>query len=589
MGVTPFLRHMREMTEYFKSFKNQSEKLEQFSRCESRAERIELVYRAVSSSDKFRDVETLFKDVKPKQSEPGRSLELRGLGNKLYAGKVYKEALTTYTNAALAANVDSAGKSEEVALAVANRSAVYFQLTEFERCLEDVEAALMFGYPESLQYKIFDRKGRSLLGLGRQFEAQESLELAALLLQKSSLSEEEKLKFRLEVRRALTEPRVFSPSPPAELPSLSSPHPALPGLAAQCEVKFEAGRGRHCVASSDCQPGQLVLTEVAATWVLSPSLATTHCHHCCLSLQGRGLPSPRPAQAGSPVIFCSLSCLTSGLASYHATEAALPLSHIFSLGQAGGYDEISGAVRLVIRAVTQQPRHLLTSQALLQTEESEERLEPGADRLRALLNMVGHHSSRSEVDLLSTTMKTVFILQLLDKMNYCSAEEDRETLGPLIFRLLEVVQYNTHPLDKVGARIDPSKNLDLVEVGSAVYPTLARCVNHSCDPSTVRVVHGNQIFLFARRLIRAGEEISDCYGFHYTSLPRPERQRRLSKWFNFQCGCEACQRNYPVMEGLSNNLCKHSMNKLRAVLEKFQQALKDNKVCDLIHQRTCLF
>ena len=79
---------MREMTEYFKSFKNQTEKLEQFSRCESSAERIDLVYRAVSSSDKFKNVETLFQDVKPKESDPGRSVELRGLGNKLYTGKV---------------------------------------------------------------------------------------------------------------------------------------------------------------------------------------------------------------------------------------------------------------------------------------------------------------------------------------------------------------------------------------------------------------------------------------------------------------------------------------------------------------------
>ena len=179
-------------------------------------------------------------------------------------------------------------------------------------------------------------------------------------------------------------------------------------------------------------------------------------------------------------------------------------------------------------------------------------------------------------------MKTVFILQLLVKMNYCSAEEDRDSLGPIIFQLLEVIQYNTHPLDQVGAHIDPNKNLDLLEVGSAVFPTLAQCVNHSCDPSTVRVLHGNKIFLFARRLIRAGDEISDCYGFHYTSLARPERQRRLSKWFNFQCSCQACQLDYPVMERLSNKLAKHTMDKLRALLEKFQQALKDKKVCELL-------
>ena len=34
-------------------------------------------------------------------------------------------------------------------------------------------------------------------------------------------------------------------------------------------------------------------------------------------------------------------------------------------------------------------------------------------KYRALFNMVSHHEARSDVDLLSTTMKTVFILQLL--------------------------------------------------------------------------------------------------------------------------------------------------------------------------------
>ena len=585
VGVTPFLRHMREMTEYFKSFKNQTEKLEQFSKCETSAERIDLVYRAVTSSNKFKNVDSLFQDVKPKQKDPGRSVELRGLGNKLYAGKVYKEALATYTKAALAVSVDSAGKSEEISLALANRSAVYFHLTEYEKCLEDLEAALMFGYPEPLQYKIFDRKARCLMGLGRQFEAQESLEMASLLVQKSSLGEEEKFKFRQEMKRSLTEPRDVSLAQAAVLPSLTSAHPAISGLAARCEVQFSPGRGRHCTASSDCGPGQLVLTERPATWCLSHNLATSHCHHCCLSLQDTGFPSTTPGQDTRPVIFCSLDCLTTATASYHALESALPLSHIFSLGgQNGGYDEISGAVMMVIRAITQQPRHLL----LAAREERLETVEAGSDKLRALLNMVTHHSSRSQVDLLSLTMKTVFILQLLAKMNYCSAEEDRQTVGPIVFQLLEVIQYNTHPLDKVVARIDPNKNLDLLEVGSAVFPTLAQCLNHSCDPSTVRVFHGNQIFLFARRLIRAGEEISDCYGLHYTSLARPERQRRLAKWFNFQCCCEACQLLYPVMQGLTSTLDKPTMDKLRAVLENFQQALKDEKVGSLIVHRSII-
>ena len=579
VGVTPFLRHMREMSEYFKSFKNQTEKLEQFSRCKNNAERIDLVLRAISSSEKFRSVDFLFQDVKAKRNDPDESKRLRDSGNRLYKRKDFKGALKTYTAAALVVNIDSDGKCKEIALALGNRSAVYFQMKEFEKCLDDLEAALMFGYPESLQYKIFDRKGRSLWELGKEYEAQESLEMASIMIQKSSLSEEEKLKLRLEMKSSLMRPSEVREPRSASVPVLTSHHPSVSGLSGCCEVRHERERGRHCLARTDCQPGQLVASDLAATWCLSHNYAGLHCHHCCGALAGAGIPSPLNSR--ETVLFCSLHCLTGATSTYHRVEASVPLSHIFSVADSGGYDEISGAVMMVIRAVTQQPCSLLTSDLLedaradIVTDTSQQ---DGLHRLRSLLNMVTHHSDRSEVDLLSLTMKTCFILQLLSKMNYWAADEDRDTLAPVIFHLLEVVQYNSHPLDKVVGNIDPYKNLNLVDIGSGVFPTVARCLNHSCDPSTLRVVRGNKIFLFARRFIRKGDELTDCYGFHYTSLGLTERRRRLKKWFNFSCCCVACQESFPVMDRLSNKLTKTTMDQLRHLLEKFQSALKDNQV-----------
>ena len=141
-------------------------------------------------------------------------------------------------------------------------------------------------------------------------------------------------------------------------------------------------------------------------------------------------------------------------------------------------------------------------------------------KYRALFNMVSHHEARSDVDLLSTTMKTVFILQLLNEMNYCDQNRDSDTLGPIIFHLLEDIQYNSHPIDTVQGDIDPNTNVKLVEIGSAVYPSLATVCNHSCDPSTSRVTRGREMRMFARRRILNGEEVTDCYGFHYTSVAR---------------------------------------------------------------------
>ena len=580
VGVTPFLRHMREMSEYFQSFKNQTEKLEQFSKCQTNAERINLVFKAISSKEKFRKVDSLFQDVKAKENNPERSKKLREAGNKFYSRRDYQEALKTYTAAALAVSVDKEGKCKEIALALANRSAVYFQREEFEKCLDDLEAALMFGYPESMQYKIFDRKGRSMLGLGREYEAQECLEMASVLIQRSSLSEEEKLKMRQEIKSSMVRPsEARDRRGKSDVPVLTSLHPTVRGLSGSCEVRYDRERGRHCVARTDCRPGELLVSDLAVTWCLSHNHANLHCHHCCSALAGAGLPSNLTNT--ETVLFCSLSCLTTATQTYHRVEAALPLSHIFSVTDSDGYDEISGAVMMVIRAITQQPRHLLTSSLLQEVTEdtvTDTCHQTDLAGLRSLLNMVTHHTHRSDVDLLSLTMKTLFILQLLTKMNYCKVEEELDTLGPIIFHLLEVVQYNSHPLDKVEGDIDPNKNLTLVDIGSGVFPTVARCLNHSCDPSTLRVVQGNRILLLARRTIRKGEELTDCYGFHYTSLGLAERRRRLEKWFNFTCGCVACKESYPVMDSLTNRLASHSMDQLRHLLDNFQTALGNNEV-----------
>ena len=45
----------------------------------------------------------------------------------------------------------------------------------------------------------------------------------------------------------------------------------------------------------------------------------------------------------------------------------------------------------------------------------------------------------------------------------------------------------------LGDRVDPGQNVQLVEVGSAVYPSLATSCNHSCDPATLRITRGNKV------------------------------------------------------------------------------------------------
>ena len=393
-------------------------------------------------------------------------------------------------------------------------------MRHYSKCLEDIEAALMFGYPEDMQYKLMDRRGRCLLRCHRLYEAQEALEVASLLVQKSKLSAEDKLKFKQEIKNSMNESVEQSVCEESNLEGqrlIMDFHPCIPGLSSKLEVGYDTRRGRHCLAAQEVSAGEAVCVDIPVTWCLSHNYSLTHCHHCCRSLNADlggcsgGYPSPLSRQ--ETVLFCSLSCLQVASTSYHRHEAALPLSSIFRIegagattrGRGGGFDEISGAVMMAVRAITQKKLQFFTeTDWLSECKESHVPQEVCDDddilyKYRALFNMVSHHESRSEVDLLSTTMKTVFILQLLSEIHYCNHERDSERLGPIIFHLLEVIQYNSHPIDMVTGDIDPSTNVNLVEIGSAVYPSLAMVCNHSCDPSTIRLSRGRELRMFARQ------------------------------------------------------------------------------------------
>ena len=120
VGVTPFLQHMRRMTEFFKTFKDQTRKMAQFSASATTAERLQLVHQALTGSE-FETVQTLFADRKLKRDNRERSKQLRDSGNKLYQQKKFTEALKAYTDSALEVTIDENGKSKEIALALGNR------------------------------------------------------------------------------------------------------------------------------------------------------------------------------------------------------------------------------------------------------------------------------------------------------------------------------------------------------------------------------------------------------------------------------------------------------------------------------------
>lgn len=96
-----------------------------------------------------------------------KALAFKNKGNEFFKNKQYNKAIENYTQAINLNSMD--------ATYYTNRAACYFYLKEYEKCIHDCNDALALD-PKST--KAWIRKGRSLLYLGRNEEAQEALQKA---------------------------------------------------------------------------------------------------------------------------------------------------------------------------------------------------------------------------------------------------------------------------------------------------------------------------------------------------------------------------------------------------------------------------
>jgi tetratricopeptide (TPR) repeat protein len=129
------------------------------------------------------------------------SIKHRNDGNKLFQKKNNNEALFCY-NASVAY---APSNSEELSLAIANRSAVLFELGEYEKCNSDISMAISCGYPEKSLYKLYLRKGKCMKRQGNYADAKFALRKAAETLKVADLNEKRKVAIHEEVEKLITQ------------------------------------------------------------------------------------------------------------------------------------------------------------------------------------------------------------------------------------------------------------------------------------------------------------------------------------------------------------------------------------------------
>lgn len=84
--------------------------------------------------------------------------KFRLIGNESYKSLRFSRALFYY-NKSLCHAIPT---SEEFALNFANRSAVYFEIEEYEACIENIQLAIDFGYPKDKVNKLLERHDKCI-------------------------------------------------------------------------------------------------------------------------------------------------------------------------------------------------------------------------------------------------------------------------------------------------------------------------------------------------------------------------------------------------------------------------------------------
>ncbi|XP_065058913.1 SET and MYND domain-containing protein 4-like isoform X1 [Rhopilema esculentum] len=490
------------------------------------------------------------------QKSSSLSEKLRLQGNSLFKKQSFTAALEKYTDSVF--NADYCNENSQCfALALANRSAVLFQLCDFSDAINDAERALAYGYPEKLKYKLLERIGKCHVKQNRQQFAKKYFKAALMALSKSDLSVDQKNKHAFEyckMEKQCSPENLKDKSQPwcekegtAENEKADS-NPIYPCATSAFEIVCDPSFGRHAIATREIDAGELIIFEKPYAAVLFHENRLTHCYHCfkrCKTLIG--------CPTCSFVGFCDFACKDLAVQSYHECECKF-LSTLYLADVGLGHLALQMVIKAGFDYLFQFKENGRSSQSGLNADGVYDSLD-----YISVFSLIGHSDKRSLSDLFKRAVMAVFLMKFVDHNEFFTSPDDVEMqfakkvcIGAHILKQLQMLPCNAHEVSEL--QIDRSSIADsyLKEIGSAIYATLS-LLNHSCDPSVVRHSYGSSCALRAVKQIPKGGMIIDNYGSLYAVNNFQERQSLVSSQYFFICQCEPCSGSWPMYHELPSD------------------------------------
>lgn len=563
-----------------------------------------------------------------------KSLRMSALQRKLaddmfLKQKDFSRALEYYTKAALYApkvevvTPDTDPNGSNLALAYANRSAVFFELGQWSNALMDIEYALEAGYKDIETLLL--RKIEALTNLEKIDEAKKVLDDDYLKDSTSVEAALDRIECLAKDLKISTNP---APSPsPNERFTLTDiitafsnscqfkPSPVLPSFSAKLEVKIDPEKGRCLVAREPVARGETLYLEMPYTSALQDKLELKHCHHCANPLQvdkyklstaesTKFLGSKKenaelcegkplyikpaiPCSTCSTVLFCSKTCREAAWTAYHRFEcgivsllqeyeAFLPLRMLFAIK--GGLQTAKTVIEAADQACQRKELFLPEAPDTNSTDKSSFLCGSYSAvyqmRQRRVMIHPGDHVDEFRLVVMAEALLAI-VLRLGFFAEPLSAEDLHLTRCLLLRHILQIsvsIMAKSFRLEDLSDLTgDPLKYTTKV-----VCPNGQLLLKHSCAPNLMRrnvtcASEGGSLcnlLLFgqATRAIKVGEEVRMCMigDNHYTQMHVGERQKNLGSFFD--CTCQRCQ--FELAEGLDGMYLPFSCDRCRSLLVK---------------------
>ncbi|KOB71564.1 TPR repeat protein [Operophtera brumata] len=441
------------------------------------------------------------------------SMYYRNLGNDCFQTSKHSKAWQYYNLALLHTPI----KTEQYALALSNRSAVFFSMKMYKECIKDIDTIFSLVYPSRLKEKLLKRKSMCKEAIDEEIEFDFTGEGTEELL----------------TMKDATDPRYQCAS-------------------SKLQVVFNEVMGRHVVARDDIGVGEVLAQEYPYLVLLEKSQYLCCCNYC-LSRDLNLFPCDKCCFA----LYCSEECKDKALKEYHGIECRLmPL-----LVHMEFTDLELLALRTTIRARTDHSDWTSFFKTIEEAEANANSEYRGHVKINdkwifnskyypSIHTLASNIEKRSISDIFHKSVRAAVFLQVLThETDFMKSDNDEElenirkcVAGTL---LLHVMTSPTN-MHRLCSNMQTKECVvDEVTLASALY-AFHSLLNHSCAPNVVRF-----------RKLGSGKMTLP----HHTMRDRLSRHAALKSQYKFDCICEACCNNWQTYNLLSPGKIPHILRR----------------------------